>query len=1548
MNRVYRVVRNAATGLWVVASEFAKGQTKNRCRMCTTKSAVAATVFGLVPAFADAQTTTYTPGTANNEAQAINVNGGSASLDGSIAFSGSTALVVPSYRLTDAYNLGYITGATDPNGKIQLGLGTANAGVTVVDPITHGAIVVNTYSSNGFSETLAGGNNYYKIYRPTTPGQGQFVDATIANVSGGGTFDLNANGRIGDPTTKNTTFVRVTDGIANWNSSNTVSFTTVSSPSDADLTPYTTSPTFHAYNGTFTVTTTDGPQIRTVSNLAELKVYNDWLVSQLQAGKLGSGAAAQTTYNNALALAYTSTPVTYTVTPYSAPISADDPIRSPVGTMVGMLADGKNAVGHLGKTGVITSDWNGGSTGGLTFTLLKATNGGSIVNDGTVNSVRFSRGMVADAGGHLVNNGVRNVGDAGDGRVAEVNPDIVTGAGTTYENNGVVNQSTWNFSPIYGYAAQYGLLVQSGATATNNGAYNVGVNPAIGPGKPIGVQLGGGGTFVNGLNGVMYLGRAASSNTDLPSAQRGGADVVQANGATGIEAHSNDKVRNDGAIIIGDKVQNGQAINVAGTGVNVTNNGTIEVKGHYSASPLANVGIYSVATSGTVNNAGVITLEGVNTIGIQTKYTGKASSSGTINVAGGADPTTGLRNYGVCSEGTNSSVQLTGGAVNLAGDGAIGVHARDGGNIKVAGGTVNFVSGSNQIGVFAYGSGSSVDINSAPAAGLNVSTDGSTLFRIEDGAKVNNNAGAKLIASGKDSTALQVTGVGSTANLDGMDITVAGDGATALKVEGGATGQMSGAAKLTLKDGATAVVVDNTKYDLTGQAVGAAQSTFSNRAAVTVTNARDVTAFVVKNGATLTNAGDIHLAHGTAIEVIGPGSTVAADASGQRGSITVDDGVAGIHVYGGASLTTADTITVDNGASGVLVGADAGRVVIQQDARITGKGSSYGNLITNASAAGNVLVDGATLEMQGSGAALLSEHNLDAASHGQVIVSSQVGGKGIALSRADGGLSDDSLELGPNWQIAVTGNGAGVYANTTGDLTLAGTQISLSGPGVGVQAEAAGNVTLASGTRIGATQADAVLVAGNPTSLLNEGSLQAASADAAAVRLGAGNDAALLEDSVLDGALLGGAGDDQITVRGNNVSHGVLDGGLGGFDTLVFDGHDYTADAGNTDQLRNFEQFDLSNDSHFDLQRDLALGDDGNGQGSLSIDPTSRLAMTTGSFTLKGNLNNAGLVTLGNGQPGNVLTVDGNYTGNDGTLELDTELGDDNSPTDKLRVTGDTAGSSYVKVNATADTGAYTQRDGIQVVQVDGSSAGRFTLSNRVVAGAREYLLVQGGKSNPADGNWYLRSEAPVSPPDVKPEVDPDPKPKPDVDPDPKPKPEVDPDPKPKPDVDPDPKPKPEVDPDPKPKPDVDPDPRPKPEVDPDLKPKPDVDPDLKPEPDVVPDPKPDSDPTPVYRPEVGAYLGNQLAALGMFQHTLHDRLGEVDFTERQRSEGGGQGTPGRVDARGRPRLRQRDRRGPGALDHSHPPDAGRCGARPVDRQRQPHPLRRDGRCGPG
>ena len=88
--------------------------------------------------------------------------------------------------------------------------------------------------------------------------------------------------------------------------------------------------------------------------------------------------------------------------------------------------------------------------------------------------------------------------------------------------------------------------------------------------------------------------------------------------------------------------------------------------------------------------------------------------------------------------------------------------------------------------------------------------------------------------------------------------------------------------------------------------------------------------------------------------------------------------------------------------------------------------------------------------------------------------------------------------------------------------------------------------------------------------------------------------------------------------------------------------------------------------------------------------------------------------------PGNsigTLTIDGNYTGNGGTLEIESELGGDASPTDRLVVTGDTAGTTSVRVTNLGGTGAQTV-EGIKIVDVGGASNGVFSLlGDYVIAG---------------------------------------------------------------------------------------------------------------------------------------------------------------------------------------------------------------------------------------
>ncbi|WP_460909689.1 autotransporter family protein [Paraburkholderia jirisanensis] len=133
----------------------------------------------------------------------------------------------------------------------------------------------------------------------------------------------------------------------------------------------------------------------------------------------------------------------------------------------------------------------------------------------------------------------------------------------------------------------------------------------------------------------------------------------------------------------------------------------------------------------------------------------------------------------------------------------------------------------------------------------------------------------------------------------------------------------------------------------------------------------------------------------------------------------------------------------------------------------------------------------------------------------------------------------------------------------------------------------------------------------------------------------------------------------------------------------------------------------------------------------------------TGTLNIGGDLNNAGIINLAaaSGQAGNVLSVAGNYTGTNGQVVLNTVLNQGGSATqsDRLVVGGNASGSTTLSLNRSG-SGAATTGDGIQLVQVNGTSAANsFHLATPVQAGAYQYLLYQGGAADA--GGWYLRSE---------------------------------------------------------------------------------------------------------------------------------------------------------------------------------------------------------------
>ncbi|EPM4187058.1 TPA: autotransporter outer membrane beta-barrel domain-containing protein [Klebsiella aerogenes] len=130
---------------------------------------------------------------------------------------------------------------------------------------------------------------------------------------------------------------------------------------------------------------------------------------------------------------------------------------------------------------------------------------------------------------------------------------------------------------------------------------------------------------------------------------------------------------------------------------------------------------------------------------------------------------------------------------------------------------------------------------------------------------------------------------------------------------------------------------------------------------------------------------------------------------------------------------------------------------------------------------------------------------------------------------------------------------------------------------------------------------------------------------------------------------------------------------------------------------------------------------------------------TSGVDTINGNMTNSGtlLLSAADNSVGNNFTINGDYTGSAGSqIVMNSQLGEDSSPTDHLSITGSSYGQSGVSIANIGGLGAQTV-NGMEIVSVGGNSEAQLTLSKPVVAGAYEYGLYQHD-----NGNWYLESKA--------------------------------------------------------------------------------------------------------------------------------------------------------------------------------------------------------------
>ncbi|MBB3545344.1 MULTISPECIES: autotransporter outer membrane beta-barrel domain-containing protein [unclassified Rhizobium] len=349
-----------------------------------------------------------------------------------------------------------------------------------------------------------------------------------------------------------------------------------------------------------------------------------------------------------------------------------------------------------------------------------------------------------------------------------------------------------------------------------------------------------------------------------------------------------------------------------------------------------------------------------------------------------------------------------------------------------------------------------------------------------------------------------------------------------------------------------------------------------------------------------------------------------------------------------------------------------------------------------------------------------------------LISASGDGGNGIFML---GGTQVTNTETGVITSTLATGiQGSG------SNFTVRNAGVILGGNGTAINLPGGTNLIEVTG---GAITGDVVTGAGVDTLNWSGGGTIAG-----AIRLNDGNDVANLEN--LQPAIL------QPTT--------LTDGGLG-TDTLTLT----NVQTSEPERFVNWESIDLRASTQLTMGGDLTLGDLATQTGTLTIDHTSTLTASGGSYSIAPSVSgaavdvdNSGMIDLAaaSSSVGDRLTILGNYTGLDGELRLNTTLGDDSSPTDMLLVTGNTAGRTLVDVVNVNGGGALTS-DGIKIISVDGFSDGTFALLGdyefegqpAVVGGAYAYRLYKGGASTPNDGDWYLRSVLNPSDPDIEQEI---------------------------------------------------------------------------------------------------------------------------------------------------------------------------------------------------
>lgn len=493
------------------------------------------------------------------------------------------------------------------------------------------------------------------------------------------------------------------------------------------------------------------------------------------------------------------------------------------------------------------------------------------------------------------------------------------------------------------------------------------------------------------------------------------------------------------------------------------------------------------------------------------------------------------------------------------------------------------------------------------------------------------------------------------------------------------------------------------------------------------------------------------------IDMPSSGQAVVCDTTAPNPSTTT---VTSTNGSTGVTITVQSGSTVSTTARAIGLNGNASSVFNQGAVRTSGFNAfglattGAGNTLTNAGSITTTGSRGHGLSATGSNSTLINSGTINVSGPGASGIRSTETTTATTITNSGSVTASGGTSAAP--APAIFGNGvslaAGTFENLTGGSVVSTQAFGVLGGNGNITVRNAGAITGGNGTAI-------QLGNGNNIIEMTAGQLNGA------VATGTGVDQFTWSGGNIAGAIGLGAGNDTATLRNLSdaqlASVPVVDGGAG-TDSLVFDNSTITGFS----RFTNWETVALTNATRLTLDSGgMTLGDATTGTGALTIDGSSTLFAGNGvnaiiqSFTAGQlvSVSNAGVLDLTNGgsAAANTLTIAGNYVGMGGLLRLNTVLGSDGSPSDKLVIAGagaSASGSTGIAVANAGGGGAATLSDGIAVVQATGGATtapGSFSLTGPVVAGAFEYMLFRGGVGGANPDNWYLRSTllVPVTPP---------------------------------------------------------------------------------------------------------------------------------------------------------------------------------------------------------